>query len=725
MFAVMAILVLAAGCGWWWNKRRLERLATAARVEARVAEADAVISRGTDLTVDLFPLTGRWRAAQNDEASQLHQTRDAMLSDFAAALDDAVKLAGQAPAESVHLRWKQAGDLALALLRLPEAEKYYRLANADEWRITQPTEWTAAQERIATVLHLQSRWDDELHLRAVIRVEAMGKMGADPLPPESIIRLGIVCVRLRRTVEAQEDLTSALRQLEKRFGPDSPELLRALDPLAEMRIALGETKKAEEILQRAGEIAEKNFGPDDYRTATQISYKGDALRSQGRNAEAAELYQQAIEKSEKSRGHKDFYAADFTWLAALSLGQQKRWPEAEAKLNESLDMLEDTLPKDDPFIGHNLAELAACIQSEGRLADAERDYRGAMDILDRTEPDATFEAIDYRVGFAVLLSDIGKYSEAETLFRRALEAMAKRAGTNDRRYASIQLKLAELLQRTGKTEAAAALNKEGGKALESVPVGPGVSEAAGLSERGLIALNARDYLQAETLLRQALAIDDGKTDRDLELSTILNNLGLTLQNVGRFTESERYLRRALDLDLKIYGPDHVNVADVMLNIAANYKQRGHSQEALPLARRAVDIYEIHYGKENPKVAIGLNDVAAMLVDLQRWDEAEELQRRAVAIDEKNAGLESEDVIARLNYLSYILEKAQEFSKAEPVLRRLMKIAVDDSKSATPHPALIKNCTMRYTRCLQSLGQSQEAIDDRCARLRRGETVPDL
>jgi tetratricopeptide (TPR) repeat protein len=94
------------------------------------------------------------------------------------------------------------------------------------------------------------------------------------------------------------------------------------------------------------------------------------------------------------------------------------------------------------------------------------------------------------------------------------------------------------------------------------------------------------------------------------------------------------MRRALEIDDKSYGPDHVG--SDLNNLAELYRAQGQYAKAEPLYQRALASREKALGPEHPKVAISLENYALCLRDMGRPNEATPLEARAKAIRAKSA-----------------------------------------------------------------------------------------
>jgi tetratricopeptide (TPR) repeat protein len=203
--------------------------------------------------------------------------------------------------------------------------------------------------------------------------------------------------------------------------------------------------------------------------------------------------------------------------------------------------------------------------------------------------------------------------------------------------------------------------------------------------------------EAEQLYRRALAIDEANFGRDdPEVAIDLNNLALLLQDTNRLGEAERFLRRALTIDEMNLGPDHPTVASRLGNLAGLLRETQRLGEAEQLYRRALAIDEASLGSNHPKVAGCLNNLAGLLQDTQRLGEAEPLYRRALAISEMIFGPDHPEVAVQLNNLGTLLGDTNRRNEAEPLLRRASAICEASFGPGHPTTASVQN-NLKYYR----------------------------
>ncbi len=99
----------------------------------------------------------------------------------------------------------------------------------------------------------------------------------------------------------------------------------------------------------------------------------------------------------------------------------------------------------------------------------------------------------------------------------------------------------------------------------------------------------------------------------LETATAMNNLAILLYERWELPEAERLYRQVLDFDLRRLGEVHPNTATVTNNLAFVLRDRGQYDEAERLYRTALDLDRRLFGAEHPYVATVMNNLAILLL----------------------------------------------------------------------------------------------------------------
>ena len=142
-----------------------------------------------------------------------------------------------------------------------------------------------------------------------------------------------------------------------------------------------------------------------------------------------------------------------------------------------------------------------------------------------------------------------------------------------------------------------------------------------------------DYSQAETAYREALALARKlRVKEHNDVAAQLSGLGLTLWQKGDLTEAEAALREALEIDRKVYGTNaHWYIAALLNNLALVLQSQGNLDRAESLFIEANEMRKKVVGPENLDLAIGLHNLAALAHSQNRLTDAESRERDAIAM----------------------------------------------------------------------------------------------
>ena len=124
---------------------------------------------------------------------------------------------------------------------------------------------------------------------------------------------------------------------------------------------------------------------------------------------------------------------------------------------------------------------------------------------------------------------------------------------------------------------------------------------------------------------------------DLRITKVweyLSNEALTLYQQGQFSEAAQRLQDGLKAAEFALGPEHLDVAAILRNLAGLFEAQGKYANAEPLYRRSFKIKEKSLGSDHPEVAAMLENMAKCYKEMGRQNEAEKLEARAKRIRSK-------------------------------------------------------------------------------------------
>ncbi len=152
---------------------------------------------------------------------------------------------------------------------------------------------------------------------------------------------------------------------------------------------------------------------------------------------------------------------------------------------------------------------------------------------------------------------------------------------------------------------------------------------------------------------------------------------------GDYQRALRLQRTALDIALRIYGPDHRETAIDLGNLARSFSDLGRYADALPLEERALAITEAALGPDHPDTALCLGNLAATFSALGRYADALPLEERALAITEAALGPDHPDTSRRLGNVAATYGALGRSADALPLEERAL--AITEAALGPDHP----------------------------------------
>jgi CHAT domain-containing protein len=147
-----------------------------------------------------------------------------------------------------------------------------------------------------------------------------------------------------------------------------------------------------------------------------------------------------------------------------------------------------------------------------------------------------------------------------------------------------------------------------------------------------------DYAQAASLCERCLAIRQELLGSDnLEVADILNDLAWEYREMGDYERALPLFQRSLIITQKLLGEENFDVATTMDNIADVYRLEGDYAHALPLCQRGLEIRQKVLGQDHPDVADSLVSLAAIYHGLHDERRALSQCQRSIDICERRLG----------------------------------------------------------------------------------------
>jgi tetratricopeptide (TPR) repeat protein len=194
-----------------------------------------------------------------------------------------------------------------------------------------------------------------------------------------------------------------------------------------------------------------------------------------------------------------------------------------------------------------------------------------------------------------------------------------------------------------------------------------------------------------TLLREIVDKTADRVTKDLHDQSdveaeLENTLGDVYLQIGDRTKAESMARSALTIREKLFGHEHVTVAQSLLVLAGSIAEQGKLAEADLMMRDALTIQERLVGIDNREVAFTLDSLAWLLVREGKFDEAEQINRLALAIRRKL--LDTDSIAMSLGNLADILFRQGKLDEAESLHREAL--AMQKKAFGDEHPSVARS-----------------------------------
>lgn len=202
-----------------------------------------------------------------------------------------------------------------------------------------------------------------------------------------------------------------------------------------------------------------------------------------------------------------------------------------------------------------------------------------------------------------------------------------------------------------------------------------LEEARKLHSQARRVFNAGNYDEAVKLAEKSLMLKERILGPDhLDVSQLLFNLALYYRNAGDAPRAEQLLLRVLATREKALGPEHVDVAPVLHNLAYLYHDSLRDyRSAEPLYQRSLAIKEKTLGADHPQVAMTLNNMGLGEWKKSDYVKAEDYYQRSRAIWEKASGPESNEVGSAMHNLGIVYKESGDYARGEAAYRRALQI----------------------------------------------------
>lgn len=212
-------------------------------------------------------------------------------------------------------------------------------------------------------------------------------------------------------------------------------------------------------------------------------------------------------------------------------------------------------------------------------------------------------------------------------------------------------------------------------AIQTHRLGPtDAATARSMTMMGLVSQRRGDYKQSISVLEQAIAIQSKRSDSLVDLSASISLLANDYYYLNDFDRSWTLNEQGLELDRKIHGDRHPDIAEDLISLGNLEFTRSHFAESEKDYRKAWEIDKTWYGPTHASTADAEMYVAKALIAQQRLADAQTLLAEALdALEHASEGEARAKIGILLNERGKLNQRQKNWAAAEADYRRAIDI----------------------------------------------------
>lgn len=383
--------------------------------------------------------------------------------------------------------------------------------------------------------------------------------------------LGNTYNQLGRFEEALRETDEALSLYRETLGEKHPVTLNARRQRARILKNLGETEEAERILAEVV-VAQSNAAEIDEEELIQTQVQLAIVKAQLGKTDRAKVILASLE-SQLSRTREP---SDPTYLTvrnnlAQIIERQGELDEAAAIYQEIVDIRRATLGEDHPATLSAMNNLAHVFTKKRQFDKAEEMHRETLErrtsVLGPKHP-ATLISMS---NLATVFLYRREFSKAEELLRRVLELRTETLGAEHPKSLDTRATLVTALWGQGKLAEAEQICREQIE-IESKLYGPTHPNTL-RSRTNLGFILANQNRLADALVVHQAVLRDAQTQDTVaswQMSQFKGFVGMTLGQMGRYSEAEPLLLDQFETYTAQFGPNHPNTRKAVQSLVTLY-----------------------------------------------------------------------------------------------------------------------------------------------------------
>jgi len=211
-----------------------------------------------------------------------------------------------------------------------------------------------------------------------------------------------------------------------------------------------------------------------------------------------------------------------------------------------------------------------------------------------------------------------------------------------------------------------------------------------MNETAIALRKAGLYEEAAELAQRLVALRKSTQGPEgIEVARALNNLAVVYVDQERYAEAEPLYHESLAIWRKRKGPEHCEVARVLNNLGVLNHRLGRHAEAERYFQQSLAIWRINFGDEHPEFARTLGNLGDVYTDCGWYPAAEKHLLQALSVWEKRVGPEHPDYASCLNLLGKLYKAQRQHANAESLYKESMAIWISVMSENHPEAARVR------------------------------------
>jgi CHAT domain-containing protein len=287
------------------------------------------------------------------------------------------------------------------------------------------------------------------------------------------------------------------------------------------------------------------------------------------------------------------------------------------------------------------------------------------------------QMLRYYFYLARAYEEAGQYPYSAYWYQKAADVCAKSFGAENVCAPITLLKLGQSLMFNGDARDAETNIRNALLVADKVFGAQAPVSWVGLNALAVGLTSTGHYAEAESTLKQALALGRQGPGGDLNVAAIKVTYAALYRQTGQYKLAEETLREAIAIAQRVQGADSTMSIFPKVLLAQIINLSGHSTAAEPIARSALDQAVKTLGPERPDhplLSIARVGMANIDMELGKFRDAEDLLRQALENDKKYLGPNHASVAMEETSLAKLLRNTGHEPEALPLLQDAYRIS---------------------------------------------------